>query len=106
MLPLGVQNFTKACARQDQEPDGGNGVWIERHPALVSLWRVLGAGLRFVNLVRQANGFAFPERVTKAGKLFAAKEALTAMFAIALNCLGGIIAKCDFTTLGGPIPNG
>ncbi|MGI8567648.1 MAG: hypothetical protein ACR2KT_00415 [Methylocella sp.] len=63
MLPLRVQDFTKARASQDQEPDRRRCERIKLHPPLIRLRRVLRVRLRAVHLVGQADGFAFPERI-------------------------------------------
>ena len=92
LRPLRVENFAKPGARQDQQPDRGDGERVEPNAPVFGLRRVLGARLRFIDRIGQADGFAFRKRGAEAREFVAGQEALAPLLAIFLQPLCRVVA--------------
>src|ERR1700730_677041 len=103
MLPSGMKDFTKACASQDQEADGRHSERIKRPQAVSCFRRMARRWLRLVNAPFEPRSFRFAERIAKAGEFLARQEALTPVFGIALDRLGGVAGGHHFVTPRRPI---
>jgi len=87
MLPLGVQNLSKAAAGQDQEADGRHRERIKLRPSLGGFWRVLRFGIRLADVVRQADSLAFRKRRPEPRQRVSRQEPFAALLTIFLQAL-------------------